>query len=185
MQHDPLTGLYSRSHFEARLAGMRDGGENPVSLIICNVDGLKLINNNLGHAEGDRLLVAAAELLASGVRPRDMAARIGGDELAVLLPACPGAAAEGVLGKIRAALETYNTDTTHPPIFLSIGLSTADFRTTSTARLFHEADKAMLRDKSAGRSRSHTAIVRWLEEHPEYAAEDGAPHSSGNGPADS
>ena len=185
LQHDPLTGLYSRSHFEARLAGMRDGREDPVSLIVCNVDGLKLINNNLGHAEGDRLLVAAAGLLSSGVRRRDMTARIGGDELAVLLPACPRPAAEGVLGKIRAALKTYNADTTHPPIFLSMGLSTADFRTTSTARLFHEADKAMLREKSVRRSRSHAVILRWLEEHPEYVVEDRAAEASRNSPVSS
>jgi len=78
--HDPLTGLYNRTYFEQELNRLEGGRYHPIGVIVCDVDGLKLINDTLGHDAGDRLLLAAAGVIKDSFRKGDMVARIGGDE---------------------------------------------------------------------------------------------------------
>jgi len=80
--HGALTGVYNRAYFEEELERLKRGrGFSPVSVVTVDVDGMKAINDSLGHAAGD------AVVLASAFRNEDVVARIGGDEFAVLLPA--------------------------------------------------------------------------------------------------
>ena len=83
--HDPLTGLFNRAYFDAELQRVESGREYPVSIVRADIDGLKGVNDSLGHTEGDRLIKGAAEVLLSAFRASDVVARIGGDEFAVLL----------------------------------------------------------------------------------------------------
>lgn len=86
VNHDTLTGLYSRYSFEQTFQSLTESDE-PVSLIYADVDGLKLVNDNLGHNEGDALLTSAAQLLCESVRADDISARVGGTNS----PCCCGA----------------------------------------------------------------------------------------------
>lgn len=165
LQHDSLTGLHSRAFFEARVANMRSGEHDPVSMIICDVDGLKLVNDNLGHTEGDHLLLATAGILGASVRKGDVVARIGGDEIAVLLPSCTEGVALRVAGKIMQALQTHNKKNKNIPLSFSMGWATATLAKGSVDQLFRQADAAMLRHKSEHREEVRDLLRTWLHTH--------------------
>jgi PAS domain S-box-containing protein len=86
--HDKLTGLYNRVFFEEELKRLDTERELPLSLIMGDVNGLKLVNDALGHQEGDKLLVKVAKALRKSSRHEDIVARWGGDEFIILLPRC-------------------------------------------------------------------------------------------------
>jgi len=99
--HDTPTGLYNRAYFEEELNRMQSGRFDPVGIVVCDVDGLKLVNDNLGHATGDALLATVAKILLQCFRESDVVARIGGDEFAALLPNCPQPVVEEAYARIK------------------------------------------------------------------------------------
>lgn len=165
LQHDSLTGLHSRAYFEARLKEARSGAHDPLSLIIFDVDGLKLVNDNMGHSEGDRLLMDIAGILRKTVRSVDVVARIGGDEIAVLLPQCTHENAQHIVQKCHEALAIRNASSATVPLFFSVGYATADLKNTTGEKLFHQADSAMLHDKRLRRLSTRAQLRVWLQEN--------------------
>lgn len=148
--HDALTGLHNRGYFEEEMRRLASGRFNPVGILICDVDGLKIVNNVLGHAAGDALLRGAAEVLRRTFRSTDVVARIGGDEFAVLLPQCPGAVARSRCDDLASRVAEWNATS---PLYLglSMGLAHQETGQPSMENLFREADQAMYHHKEAGR----------------------------------
>ena len=126
--HDSLTGLYNRAFFEEELERLEVSRLFPVSIVVCDVDGLKKTNDTLGHAAGDDLLRWTATVLRAAFRAEDMIARMGGDEFVVLLPqtAVPGTA----------------------PLSISMGAATSETDEDLT-RTFRLADEQMYQHKAA------------------------------------
>ncbi len=147
--HDSLTGLYNRAFFEEEMNRMETRRFDPLGAIMCDLDGLKLVNDIMGHAAGDRLLIAAACILRQTFRSSDVIARVGGDEFAVLLPHCPEEQMLQILGRLRRNMETYNAGNGSIPISISVGSasrgSSEDF--SSVEALVNEADTKMYRQK--------------------------------------
>ena len=88
--HDALTGIYNRAYFEREMKRLEKGRHKNIGMIICDLDGLKLYNDSMGHSVGDILLKAAAQAIKSCFRESDVVARIGGDEFAVFTGCQPG-----------------------------------------------------------------------------------------------
>jgi diguanylate cyclase (GGDEF)-like protein len=154
-RHDPLTGLANRSQFSLRVeAALAREGTAPAVMFL-DLDDFKGINDTLGHAAGDALLVAVADRLRSSLRDDDLAARMGGDEFAVLLEHAPTSveaerAAERVMAALVAALTVQERSVR---VRASIGVALASSGAGSAAELLRNADLAMYTAKAGGRSR--------------------------------
>lgn len=144
--HDPLTGLYNRAFFQEELERLEQGRQFPVSIVVSDIDKLKYVNDNLGHAAGDDLITRAALMLKGAFRAEDVVARIGGDEFAVLLPSADAVVVEEALTRVMSRIETSNTADSSFALSMSFGAATAakGDRLEETLKL---ADKRMYEHK--------------------------------------
>lgn len=145
--HDILTGLYNRVYFEEELTRLQQSRLFPISIVNMDVDGLKFVNDNLGHDKGDELLRRSAWLLKKGFRNEDMVARIGGDEFIVILPKTPEASANEVVNRLKNSIQNYNQNNTDFPIHLSIGIVTIEESSCDLREAIKLADQRMYDEK--------------------------------------
>jgi diguanylate cyclase (GGDEF)-like protein len=165
---DALTGIPNRRRFDETLnaewkRAIRFG--HPLSLVLADIDFFKRFNDTLGHPAGDRCIVEVARLLQSNARRAgDLAARFGGEEFALLLPATGGADAAVVAERTRAALEALalpHPDGAAPVVTASFGVATfVPESDGDPERLLATADAALYRAKRAGRNRVVSATPR-------------------------
>jgi diguanylate cyclase (GGDEF)-like protein len=123
--HDSLTGLYNRGYFEEEMTRIERGRCFPVSILMADLDGLKKINDTLGHAIGDSLIRDAANILRQAVRPSDVVARLGGDEYAMILPGTDDLSVAGVVERIRGIESKFNRGFRAYQVSFSIGVATS------------------------------------------------------------
>ena len=168
--HDPLTGLANRTLFLERVdqqLAARGPDEMPV-LLFLDLDDFKIVNDTMGHAAGDRLLVEVADRLRDVLRPGDVAARLGGDEFAILLDDGPeldhaAGVADRIIEALRAPVLVQGQEIT---VGASIGVAAARTGDEAAQELLRNADVAMYRAKGSGKNRvsvfeptMHAAIV--------------------------
>lgn len=168
MSHkDSLTSLYARSFFEEEMQRLNDGRHLPQGIIMCDVDGLKLINDAMGHDVGDALLLAAADILRSSFRTSDIVARIGGDEFVVLLPDTDE---ENVLERCRTIqqeVDRHNSDEANETLSVSLGYAVATTPPVDMHELFKEADDNMYENKLRERSEARRRILETITKRME------------------
>lgn len=124
-KHDILTKLYNRSFYVDELHRLERKGPSPVTIVMVDLDGLKIINDQLGHAAGDTLLARIGEVLGKLVEKPNHAARIGGDEFAVLLPGCDEAVGQKLMDDVHSLVELNNQYYGEPRLSLSMGSATS------------------------------------------------------------
>jgi diguanylate cyclase (GGDEF)-like protein/PAS domain S-box-containing protein len=161
--HDPLTGMPNREMFQEHLhlaVARAESAGAAVAVLLCDLDDFKLVNDNLGHAAGDTLLLEIARRLADAVADAGIVARLGGDEFAILLadldPAEAGGIADAMATRIRAALRV-ESELAGTEIYTSgsVGISLCPADAGRPSDLLRHADTALYRAKEAGRDGQH------------------------------
>ena len=158
---DALTGVRNLRYFNVRLdeeqaVCERDGTD--LSLLMVDLDHFKLVNDRYGHPEGDRLLRAVGLAISSVIRAGETAARVGGEEFALLLPGADGREALAAAERVRASVAAVQLHPSHGGtihVTVSVGCaSSADLGTWDAASLYWAADEAMYAAKAQGRDQA-------------------------------
>ncbi|HPT68935.1 MAG TPA: PAS domain S-box protein, partial [Syntrophomonas sp.] len=146
--HDAMTGLYNRAYFTEELKRLESGRFEPVSIILCDIDCLKNVNDNYGHTAGDELIIAAAHLIKSCFRYNDVVARFGGDEFAIVVPGSSETVCRTLVDKVRNAVAEHNKVSPFM-IGISIGFAVRSSIEYSVKDVLKQADMAMYADKAS------------------------------------
>lgn len=145
--HDALTGLYNRAYFEEELKRYNFSRYYPLSVIMIDINGLKIVNDSFGHDQGDKLLQHFASLLGSISRKGDVVARLGGDEFVILLPSTTAKQVHDFHKRIKKICEEDNIKPIYLRPSIALGCVTQKGEYQNTETLLKEADKRMYQDK--------------------------------------
>lgn len=166
---DVLTDLYNRNYFENEMKRFKDEQITNAAIVICDVDGLKLVNDSLGHAKGDEYLKIVAEILKACFRENDIIARIGGDEFAVLLRDTSDEEIYLSNNKIKEHLDKINSQDRLIPISVSVGFAVLNEKNKDLQEVFKEADDFMYREKlhhiQSAKAKNIEILINMLEAH--------------------
>lgn len=159
--HDFLTGLHNRRFMEIERHRLDNESRLPLSIIIGDINGLKLINDAFGHAEGDKLITETAKIMQSCCRKEDVLARTGGDEFCILLPQTDNQAAFNILEKIKRTCAEYNRNIPNEAYYINISLghSTKKSVHESMDKVIKKAEDYMYKGKLLEQKSSHSALI--------------------------
>ncbi|MGI1657575.1 MAG: sensor domain-containing diguanylate cyclase [Desulfitobacterium sp.] len=144
--HDELTGLYNRRFYEEAIKRLDNVNNLPLSIIIGDVNNLKMTNDTLGHAKGDELLQKSAIALKESCRSDDIIVRFGGDEFVILLPQTSQEKAERIVKRIgECSSKQFVSDF---PVSISLGSDTKENTDKSIAEVFNNAENLMYKHKN-------------------------------------
>lgn len=143
--HDQLTDLYNRRFFEEELLRLDVKRNLPLTIIMGDVNGLKLVNDSFGHSVGDKLLKKVAEVMTAGCRSDDIVARLGGDEFAILLPKTDEHKAKDIVRRIKE--RALNEKVELVEVSISFGYETKNLSTEKIEDILKKADDNMYEKK--------------------------------------
>jgi diguanylate cyclase len=158
--HDFLTGLHNRRYVEEYFQKAEATARLPLSIIIGDINGLKLTNDIFGHDMGDQLLIKAAEIMRKNCPKNSIVARWGGDEFIILLPNSKAAVAESVTKKVRNACEAEKTSAVK--VSLSLGFATIENSMTEMQEMIRKAEEYMYHHKLLDGKSYHNALINTL-----------------------
>ncbi|MBC7765131.1 MAG: diguanylate cyclase [Hyphomonadaceae bacterium] len=159
--HDLGTGLFNRTYFENQLELLDSSCDLPISIIIGDVNGLKLTNDVFGHQKGDELLKSIANILTKAVHNKGIVTRWGGDEFAILLPKAPSIFADIIVNRIKD-LCSLTTDAPIKPS-IAIGCATMERCDQDIQLVLKEAEDRMYRHKLVESKSVRSGIIASLE----------------------
>lgn len=155
MLTDSLTGLANRRHLNERMNQETERSQrygHSLSVIICDIDHFKGVNDTFGHSAGDAVICRFARVIADNARSVDFAARFGGEEFVILLPETERKGAEVMAHRIRDAFKKVRVEGVDTAITASFGIATR-YRDESGEQTLQRADKALYQSKREGRNR--------------------------------
>lgn len=145
--HDMMTGLYNRTYFDEMQVAIDRPEKLPLSVIVGDVNGMKLINDAFGHVRGDMLLQEIAKILKQCVREDDIIARTGGDEFSILMPNADGQAVKEVVDRIRNLCREKRNEEKNIYIDIALGYATKSVPEDSLEKVIMSAEDFMYRRK--------------------------------------
>lgn len=158
VNHNKLTNLYNRDFFEEQIYKTEQTDCYPISVLKCDINGLRLTNKTLGHEAGDRLLVECSILLKETLKDY-IVAQIGGDEFAALLPKTNLEQAQEIMELIKKNMRHYNVNNKELPLSLSFGIATAESNKTPLLQVLKEADNNMVNEKLMQKESSRSQLM--------------------------
>lgn len=169
--HDRLTGLHNRAYLEDRLAEMNADRDLTASVIIADVDGLKLVNDTFGHTEGDAYLRSVATALENCCSEDSVVARWGGDEFAILLPNTTELEADEIVRRIERTLSSQHhirlggePATSKIPVGITLGHATRTDPREDLAQTMRRAESEMYKRKFLHRTNVRNSMINSLRE---------------------
>ncbi|KIT16919.1 diguanylate cyclase [Jannaschia aquimarina] len=156
---DPLTGLHNRRyglHQLERIATRCRAAEEPVGLVLMDIDHFKSVNDTHGHPVGDRVLTQVAQVMRDNTRLQDLVCRLGGEEFLAILPETSPAQVQAVAERLRKAIEAMDlrlSDGARLPVTMSLGVTMLEPREDAMSRALDRVDRALYGAKSGGRNR--------------------------------
>lgn len=160
--HDSLTGVYNRAYFSIAVRKLQREYSTSMGIIVCDLDGLKLINDTFGHDKGDKCLIDAAHVIGSSLDDNAILCRIGGDEFAILMPYCTEKSINTVFRRIRNSVNKYNSENNSILLSISLGSALCSGISKNTSELLKEADNNMYREKLHNTHSIRSAMVQVL-----------------------
>ena len=155
--HDNLTDLYNRRYFEEEMNRLDTKRQLPISIIMADVNGLKIINDTYGHSTGDELLIKTAEILKKSIRKEDLLARWAGDEFAILLPQTSKEKGQKIMDRIKS--KNNELSKKNIPISIGMGIATKEKNNQDMDNILEKADDNMYQNKlSESRSASNKIV---------------------------
>jgi diguanylate cyclase (GGDEF)-like protein/PAS domain S-box-containing protein len=173
--HDELTGLYNRRFFSEQMKRLNTPRQYPLTIIMGDLNGLKLVNDTFGHSEGDLLIQQAALALKKSCREEDVIARWGGDEFIILLPQTSEDTALQICKRIRNKLAEYSGKTMQ--ISMSLGCATKTDKSKSIEEILREAEERMYRSKLNESKSTRSAIITSLKESLQEKSSETSEHA--------
>ena len=158
--HDQLTGLYNRHFLEEEMKRLDTDRQLPISIIMADLNGLKLVNDTYGHQTGDEMLKKAAAILENTCRNEDLIARFGGDEFVLYLPRTSEAEARKIIGRIEEACR--DEQISDLPLSLSTGLAVKVNAEQKLSAVLKAAEDKMYQEKLTESRSGKSAIVNTL-----------------------
>ncbi len=162
-QHDPLTALYNRLFFVDAMKRVNEKQYYPVSVIMGDVNGLKLTNDAFGHTVGDELLCKVAKVFKSACRKQDIVARIGGDEFVILLPNTNATQTQSIMQRIDDLCELEKAEPIKPSI--SLGYSVKIDGTEPLNNIYKQAEDKMYESKLLKAKENLSVIIECLKKN--------------------
>lgn len=159
--HDFLTGIYNRRYLEMEKERVDREDFLPLSVLIGDINGVKLVNDAFGHAEGDVLIIETAKIIQNCCRDSDIAARTGGDEFVILMPRTNAETANEIMEQIKQKCEEYNQDISNEvySINLSLGFATKEAINEPLEGIVKLAEDFMYKRKLLEHKSSHSVII--------------------------
>lgn len=161
LYRDKLTGLYNKTYFEEELSRLDTKRQLPISLIMGDINGLKLINDAFGHSMGDSALKKAAELMTSSFRDEDIISRIGGDEFVILLPMTTEKTALEIVERVKRKCE--NNPLEYIKINISFGVATKTSVDEDINKVFKKAENRMYFNKLKESKEAKLSMIEFLK----------------------
>ena len=161
--HDILTGLYNRAYFEEELKRLDVERQLPITIVMGDVNGLKVINDAYGHDSGDMFLRKMADILKESFRQEDIISRWGGDEFISILPKAHTKDANDIIKRIKKLCREKST--TEMPISISLGTSTKRFLSEDIEDILRKAEDKMYKNKISESKSVQETLIHSLKEN--------------------